>query len=302
VTGKTREGYLYGLIAYGWWGLVPLYFRALEQVPPLEILAHRIVWSLLFLGAVLALTRRWEKIWACLRHGPSCRTLLLTAALIAVNWYVYITAVERRVIVQASLGYFLTPLVSVVLGMLFFKERLRRLQWLALLLALMGTGNLILAEKSFPWIALTLACSFSLYGLLRKRIPVDGLVGLSVETVVLLPFAAGYLVYLGTGAALSLGTKSWSLDVLLLCSGVVTAVPLLCFGQATQRLPLSSLGFMQYLSPSIQFVLAVLVLNEPMDPHRLESFAWIWLGLALFIADSWRAHCRTPLGDKDVPA
>lgn len=301
MTGTTREGYLYGLAAYGWWGLVPLYFRALRDVPPLEILAHRIVWSLLFLGAVLFATRRWTHVLACLRLGPHCRTLLLTAVLIAVNWYVYITAVERRLIVQASLGYFITPLVNVLLGILFFKERLRRLQWLAVFLAFLGTVNLIRSEETFPWIALILAFSFSLYGLLRKQIPVDGLVGLSVESLFLLPLAGGHLIYLAAQGTLSLGASSPQLDVLLLCSGLVTAVPLLCFGQATQRLPLSALGFLQYLSPSIQFVLAVAVLGEPLAANRLESFVCIWLGLAVFTTDSWRTY-RQALVRKELAA
>jgi chloramphenicol-sensitive protein RarD len=297
VGGKAREGLVYGLIAYGWWGMVPLYFRALGRVPPMEVLAHRICWSMILLGAVLALSGRWRGVGDCFRQPALRRTLLLTAALIALNWFAYIMAVYQKVIVHASLGYFLTPLVNVLLGMIVFKERLRRLQGLAVLLALGGTTYLIVAEKSLPWIALTLAISFSLYGLFRKKIPVDGLVGLSVETIILLPIAAGYLVYLGTHEALSLGTVSWSLDLLLLASGVVTAVPLLCFGQAAQRLPLSTLGFLQYISPSIQFLLAVGVLGEPMNIDRLLSFTFIWLGLIVFTVDSVRAYRKALLRD-----
>ncbi len=286
----TREGYLWGVVAYVWWGLVPLYFRALQGVSPLEILAHRIVWSLLLLGGVLTYAQRSGALGDCLRNRAWRRTLMLTALLIAVNWFVYITAVERKLIVQASLGYFITPLVNVVLGMLFFKERLRRLQWLALFLAVAGTINLTRWEQTFPWIAFALAFSFSFYGLFRKRIPVDGLVGLSIETAFLFPFAVGYLLYLSATSALSLGTVSVKLDLLLVCSSVVTAVPLLSFGQAAQRLPLSALGFLQYVSPSIQFLLAVMILGEPLEEERLKSFAVIWLGLALFVVDSWRVY------------
>lgn len=289
MAGKTREGYFYGLVAYGWWGLVPLYFSLLGDVAALEILAQRIVWSLVFLAVVLAVARRWRKVWECLGEPRWRRTLLLTAVLIAVNWYTYITAVEMQVIVQASLGFFITPLVNVLLGMFFFRERLRRLQWATLAFVAAGTVRLTLAESTFPWIAFGLAVSFSLYGLFRKRIPVDGLVGLTVETVILAPVALGYLVFLANQERLALGSGSWGLDVALACSGVVTAVPLLCFGQAAQRLPLSSLGFLQYLSPTIQFLLAVLVLGERMDPARWQSFVLIWLGLAIFVADSVRA-------------
>ena len=296
MTGKTREGFLYGLAAYGWWGLVPLYFRALRQIAPLELLAHRIVWSLLFLALILSLGKRWPRLWSCFRDRAICRTLVLTSFLIAVNWFVYITAVEQELLVHASLGYFITPLVNVLLGMLFFKERLRRLQWLALLFAVAGTAILIWYEQTFPWIAFTLAGSFSLYGLFRKKIPVDGLVGLSAETIFLVPLSLGYLIYLGTQQTLALGAISVTVDVLILCSGIVTAIPLLCFGQAAQRLPLSTLGFLQYLAPSIQFLLAVALFGEAFDTRRVQGFVLTWIGLAIFTADSVRAFRKARLG------
>ncbi|MCI0643002.1 MAG: EamA family transporter RarD [Gemmataceae bacterium] len=292
MTSKAREGLVYGLIAYGWWGLVPLYFRLLGDVAPTEILAHRIVWSMLFLVAALTRLRRWRAFAKCFRVPVLFRVLALTSVLIAVNWFVYIFAVDRGLVVHASLGYFITPLVSVALGMFFLEERLRPLQWLALVFALAGTSVLVLSEDQFPWIALSLACSFSLYGLFRKKIPVDGLVGLSVETLLLVPLAAAYLVFLGWHGESAFGAHSFAVDLLLLASGVVTAVPLLCFGQATQRLPLSTLGFLQYLSPSIQFLLAVTVLGEYLNTPRLVSFPLIWCGLAVFTLDSLRNYQR----------
>jgi chloramphenicol-sensitive protein RarD len=289
-TGSSREGLVYAVIAYGLWGLVPLYFHALVQVPPPEILAHRVVWSLVFLILLLAVAHRWKQLRVALRT-PSIRwTLQLTSLLVGCNWFMYITAVVQHQVVQASLGYFINPLVSVLLGMVFFGERLRRLQWLAIASACAGVVHLTIQGGEFPGIALAIALSFGFYGLFRKKLPVDGLVGLSVETMFLAPVAAGYLFYLHANSDLALGTGGLGLDLLLFCSGVVTAVPLLCFGQATQRLSLSTLGFLQYLSPSIQFLLAVLVLGEEFHEHRFISFGFIWIGLALFSIDSARNY------------
>jgi chloramphenicol-sensitive protein RarD len=290
---RHREGLTYGLIAYGWWGLVPLYFRLLTpHLGAFDILAHRVLWSMAFLAAVLSIGGRWGKVRKVLRLRPVVLVLLATTLLIAVNWFMYIFAVERRQVVQASLGYFLTPLLSVLLGMVFFRERLRPLQWLALLAAAAGVVRLAVLSGEWPWISITLALSFGFYGLLRKRIPVDGLTGLSVETFFLVPLTLAYFLF----AWLVEPAEAWDFDVglaiLLLLSGVVTAVPLLCFGQAAQRLPLSTLGFLQFLSPSVQFVLAVALLGEPLDEARLLSFVVIWAGLALFCVDLYVAHAR----------
>ncbi|MFO0966489.1 MAG: EamA family transporter RarD [Gemmataceae bacterium] len=290
---RLREGLVYGLVAYGWWGLVPLYFRLLiGRVGSFDILAHRILWSMVFLALVLRVTGRWVKVRKVLRLRPVVLVLAVTTVLIAVNWLCYILAVEWRQVVQASLGYFITPLVSVVLGMVFLKERLRRLQGLALVLAATGVLGLALLVGDWPWIALALAFSFSFYGLLRKRLPIDGLVGLSVETMFLVPpallfFAISWLI---TPA------DAWEFDLgfalLLACSGVITAVPLLCFGQAAQRLPLSTLGFLQYISPTVQFFLAVLVFHEDFTLEQLYCFLFIWSGLVLFTIDSYRLYRR----------
>jgi chloramphenicol-sensitive protein RarD len=282
----ARQGILYGLAAYGWWGLVPLYFKVLtDKVPPLEVFAHRIVWSVLLLAALLALLRRWADLGRCLRTPRLRHALLLTTLLIATNWYMYIYGVSDQQVVQTSLGYFITPLVNVVLGVCLLGERLRRLQWLAVGLAAGGVTLLTVAGGALPWIALSIALSFGFYGLLRKTLPVDGLTGLSVETLFLLPAAAGYLVYLGLAGELTLGRDA-VLDGYLLASGVVTAVPLLCFGQAARRLRLTTLSFLQYLSPSLQLLIAVAVFHEAFPPVKQASFACIWLALAVFSADS----------------
>jgi chloramphenicol-sensitive protein RarD len=206
--------------------------------------------------------------------------------LIAVNWFVYIYGVVNRQVVQTSLGYFINPLINVLLGMVFFHERLRGLQWLAVALAAAGVLSLTVAAGQLPWIALTLGLSFGLYGLIRKTIPTDGLVALSVESLVLLPLALGYLAVLQVKGLGHFATVDRATDLLLALVGVITVVPLLCFGQAARKLPLSTLGFIQYLSPTCQFLLAVLVLGEELDAVKLVSFCFIWLGLVLFSTDT----------------
>ncbi|MBI3410324.1 MAG: EamA family transporter RarD [Planctomycetes bacterium] len=304
MTGKTREGMIYALVAYGSWGLVPLYFVALRDVvPAAEILAQRVVWSLVFLALLIALSHRWQSLWLALRTPWVRWNLILSALLVGCNWYLYITAVVSHQVAQGALGYFINPLVNVLLGMLFFRERLRPLQWVALAAACTGVVLLTVNAGEFPGLALALAFSFGFYALVRKKLPVDGLIGLSAETLFLWPLAGAYLVYLHASARASLGADSLRLDLLLMGSGVVTAVPLLCFGQATQRLPLSTLGFLQYLSPSLQFLLAVLVLGEDFDAERLLSFGFIWAGLAVFTVDSIRSHrlSRAPKVEEPTP-
>lgn len=301
VTGKTHEGFIYSAVAYGLWGLMPLYLRALDRVAPLEILAQRIIWSVVFLALLVAVGRRWQDLRQAFTK-PSIRwPLLLSALLVACNWLLYITAVDRLQVVQGSLGYFINPLVNVLLGMLFFRERLRPLQWLAVALACAGVAELTRSVGEFPWLAVALGFSFGFYGLCRKKIPVDGLVGLSVETLFLLPMAAAYALFLAFTGQMKLGAVDRGLDLLILCSGVVTAVPLVCFGQAARRLPLSTLGFLQYVSPTVQFLLAVLLFDEFFDGWRLASFSLIWAGLAAFSVDSVRHFRRTAAERRDPP-
>ncbi len=284
----TRDGFIYGLTAYVWWGLVPLYFRWLGDVEPLDILAHRIAWSAVFLSLILTSANRWPETLRCLGTARVFWPLCVSALLVALNWLMYILCVHFKIIVQASLGYFVLPLVSVALGMVVFRERLRPLQHLAIVFAFTGVCLLTWTVGELPWFALGLALSFAVYGLIRKQVPVDGLIGLSVETVVLLPIALGYLaiVYWARWEL----EDAWLLFKLSL-SGIVTAVPLLCFGQAARRLPFSMLGFMQYISPSVQFLLAVTVFHEVVE-GGWWNYALVWTALAIFSIDSYRWYRR----------
>jgi chloramphenicol-sensitive protein RarD len=297
----ARQGVLYGLAAYGLWGVVPVYFKAIATVPPAEVLAQRIVWSVAFLVLILTAFGRWAEVRDGLRSRPVLLRLLATTVLIALNWFAYIYGVSTGQIVQASLGYFVTPLVNVLFGLVFFRERLRPWQWAAVTLAAVGVVYLVARAGGVPWIALTLALSFGLYGLLRKQVPLDGLVCLAVETFLLLPAALGYLGWLWAEGRLALGSGERSRDWLLLASGVVTTVPLVCFGQAARRLRLTTLGFLQYLSPSLQLGLAVLVFGEGFGPTQAVSFGLIWAALALYSADALRAYRDREPAPASVP-
>jgi chloramphenicol-sensitive protein RarD len=289
----VRDGWFYGLAAYGWWGLVPLYFKAVADLPPVEILAHRIVWSVVFLGALITWAGRWADVARPFGNRRLLLTLFCSTVLIALNWLVYIYSVTSGQIVQTSLGYYILPLVSIALGMVWFKERLRPLQLGAVGLATAGVLVLALARGQWPWIALVLAFSFGFYGLLRKRAPVDGLVGLSVEVALLLPASSVYLLVLSASGDLTLGARDGATDLLLLLSGVVTAVPLLCFGQAARRLPLSTLGFLQYLSPTVSLLVGVVVYREAFSLREAASFALIWVALAIYSVDMAHGLRRT---------
>jgi chloramphenicol-sensitive protein RarD len=271
---------------------MPLYFAALAAVPPVELVAHRVVWSVVVLAGLLTWLGRWKDVRACLSRGRTFVLLLVGSVLIAVNWFAFIYAVVTGQTLQSSLGYFITPLLSIVLGVLVFRERLNAWRWGAVGLAGLGLAYLVGKHGGAPWIALTLALSFGLYGLLRKVVAVDGLVGLAVETLLLTPAATAVLaVWLWQGTA-TLGRLGWRLDALLLLSGVITAIPLLCFGEAARRLPLSTLGFLQYLGPSLQFVLAVAYFGETFRPELQVCFACTWTALLIVTIDSLRAQRR----------
>ena len=291
-----RSGVLYGLAAYGLWGLMPIYFGALNAAAsPIEILTHRIVWSFLFLCFLLTGMRRWPAVGRCFRSRRLLLLLTLSTVLIASNWFVFIYGVSQNRVLETSLGYFITPLFNVVLGMIFFRERLRPVQWVALALATSGIAYLVWHVGELPWIALSLAGAFGLYGLVRKKTPVDALVGLSVETLLLLPVCVGVIVYWAID-----GTGSFGLDargsILLAGSGVATAIPLLCFGAAALRLPMTILGFLQYIAPSISCLVSVFWFHEPFKPEHRVSFGLIWIALGLFSIESILAARRTTAG------
>lgn len=272
---------------------MPLYLQQLKPTPPGEILAHRIAWSLVVMSLLLTFLGRWKDLQACLANPHQRRVLTLTSLLIGFNWFFYILSVDLGRVKEASLGYFITPMVNVLMGLIFFRERLRPLQWLALGLAFVGVVFQATLVAQFPWIAFALAGSFSLYGVLRKQLPVDGILGLSAETVCLTPLALGYLGYLAWTGDLVFARDWGRLEWLIPLSGIATAVPLVAFGQAARLLPLSTLGFFQFLSPCIQFAIAVAVFGEHFHTEEWYSFTIIWIALAVFTYDSARVFWST---------
>ena len=276
-----KTGLIYAILSYGTWGVFPLYWKLLHHVPPQQILAHRIVWSLLFLLIMLA----WRRDKVFLNYLSSPRTLgilILTGALIGGNWFTYIYAVNNSHIVDASLGYYINPMVNVLLGMVFLKERLSRIQTIAVAFAFAGVAYLTFHYGKLPVISLVLAFSFGLYGLLRKKANLQSMPGLMVESLLLAPVALWYLWHvnsLGTG---SFGHYSVLSDMLLMLGGPVTAIPLFWFGIAATRIPLSTLGFIQYLSPTIQLLIGVFVFREAFDTAYLVSFGLVWTGLGIY--------------------
>ena len=286
---EAATGLLYGLSAYLVWGFFPLYFKAFGTISSTQIVSHRIVWSFIFLMLISFSPGRWDDIRKAMSNRRSLLLLISSALLIAINWLVFIIAVGHGQVLQSSLGYFITPFVSVLLGMIFFKERLRRLQIIALLLAATGVVTLTVRYGSFPWTALILAITFGSYGLLRKIVKTDALPGLTVETILLAPVAAGYLFYTGWTGEGAFLAKGWKIDLLLMSAGAVTAVPLLLFAAAARRLKLATIGFLQYITPTIHFLLAVLLYNEFFSSVHLISFIFIWTGLLFYSLDAWFA-------------
>jgi chloramphenicol-sensitive protein RarD len=283
------RGLLHGLAAYSIWGLFPLYWRLFPQIPALQILAHRILWSFAVLAAIVIAS--WAGRSALRTVGRRVLAMYTTAAvLIGVNWFLYVYAVNADRVVETSLGYYVTPLVNVAMGVVVFRERLRMLQWIALVLASAGVVRLTLAYGAFPWIAAGLALSFGTYGLVKKKAPLASLDGLTLETAVLVVPAALYLAALGargTGAFLA---QAPTTDALLVAGGVVTVVPLLLFASAVRRVPLSVIGILQYISPTIQFLLGVFAFGEPFSRAQLAGFGLVWFGLALCAVDGWWAR------------
>ncbi len=288
---ETGKGVAFGLGAYIAWGCFPLFFALFEGVPAFEILIHRILWSCLFLVGLVTLLGRWKPIRTALGEPRRLGLVLGCAVLIAVNWGLYIYAVETRHVLQASLGYFMTPLVNVALGMLVLRETMHRLQAVAVALAVLAILIQLVLLGELPWISLALAFSFGTYGLLRKQVPLDGLSGLFVETLMLVPLALLTLAWL-TQADLSHFLDGADVTLLLMASGVITALPLLAFAGAARRLRLATLGFLMYINPSIQFLIALVIFREPLSTVQLATFLLIWMGLALYSWSAWRSRPR----------
>lgn len=289
---RTRQGIIFAFIAYFIWGIAPAYFKLLKAVPAEEILTHRVIWSFFFMLLLISLSRGWPGVRNVFATPKKVGLLLVSAVLVGGNWLLFIWAINHNHILEASLGYFINPLINVLLGMLFLGERFRRLQWVAVVLALGGVVVQLWMFGSLPIIGIGISLTFAFYGLLRKKIAVDAPSGMLIETLWLLPAAGIYLFFIAHSATSNLAANPLSLDLLLAAAGVITTVPLLFFTAATSRLKFSTLGFFQYIGPTLMFILAVVFYGESVKPSQLVTFAFIWAGLACFILDAVRHQRR----------
>jgi chloramphenicol-sensitive protein RarD len=292
---QARLGVVLGVTAYGLWGVFPLYFHALNEAgaDSKEILLHRIWWSALLLVVIITWQRRWKELFAAVMDRRTLWTLVASTILISMNWLTFLIAMETHRKTEASLGYFLTPLMNVLLGVTILRERLRPLQIVSVLVAASGVALMTYEARTLPWIALLLAVSFAFYGLCRKTVAVDSLMGQAIETLLLAPLAGAALIWLYATEDIAPRTATdWTL---LLLSGVATATPLLCFASAARRLRFVTIGFLQYLGPTIQFLLAVLVFKEELTTMRVRCFMLIWIAIAVYSFDTlWFARQTSP--------
>jgi len=289
-SAQLRQGLYYGLTAYCMWGFFPAYYKLTDSVPADIVVSHRIVWSVLFVGLFLYFRGRWQEVVEAFRQPKVLKGLMTSAAFIGVNWLVFVWAIEQERVLDVSLGYFINPLVSILVGLIVLQERLSRGQKAAVFIAAMAVLVQAVLAGGVPWVSLILAFSFAGYGYVRKVTPVNATPGMLVETLLLFPFAAGFLIL-----SLSWGADALVLDDLpvlaaLVGTGIVTALPLVCFSAAARRLPLFMLGLMQYIAPSMHFLMAVYIWGEPLDLTRLLTFAMIWGALAIFTFDSWNRN------------
>jgi chloramphenicol-sensitive protein RarD len=291
---SIKAGVIFALAAYSMWGVAPMYFKLLTSVPALEIVMHRIRWSALVLCVLLFFRRKFSQVRIAIKNPKILKILLISGLLLAVNWLLFIWAVNNNHLLDASLGYFINPLFNVLLARLFLQERLTRLQLLAVFVAVTGVAILIISYGQIPWIALTLAISFSVYGLLRKKVSVDSMPGLLIESCMMLPFALLYWLIVDTSSGNML-VNSLDLNIILLLAGAVTTAPLLCFTAAARRLRYTTLGFFQYIGPSIMFLLAVMYYQEPLDSARVVTFVFVWSALLIYVYDSLRAYRKSKI-------
>jgi chloramphenicol-sensitive protein RarD len=290
-----NKGMRYAIGAYVSWGVLPIYWKWLHHVPALQLISHRILWSFFALAVVILLTQRWKEFRQAVFAPGVLRLYTAAALLIGINWLTYVWAVNAGHIVETSLGYFINPLLSVLIGVIFLHEHLRPRQWVPLGLAVAGVLFLTFAYGSLPWIALTLAFSFGLYGLVKKIAPLGSLYGLTLETGILLIPAFCYLLYsdkIGSGAFLHTGTSS---DFLMIGAGLVTTIPLLMFASATQRISLSLVGILQYISPTLQFLIGVIIYKEPFTHIQFIGYSIIWVALILFAAEGYLTYRAKPI-------
>ncbi|MFL6589095.1 MAG: EamA family transporter RarD [Chthoniobacterales bacterium] len=302
---EDRSGLIAGVAAFGTWGLIPVYWKLLSALPAYEILAHRFVWTTVFLSGLLSWQRRWPELREAARSRRALLYCLASGIAISVNWFFFIWAVNVGRVIETSLGYFMTPLVNVLFGAVFLRERLTRWQFVSVILALVGVLNLTFGYGRFPWLAITLCVSFGLYGLLRKQSGVRPIPGLFLETSLLAPIAAIYLLQLQRGSS-AFTSAGWTMALLLISTGVVTGMPLVWFGHAARNLRLTTLGFLQYISPSCSFFLGVFLYHEPFTRAHLVTFTFIWVALIIFTVEAiwrWRSDReREVLTERVAPA
>jgi chloramphenicol-sensitive protein RarD len=285
-----NKGVGYAIGAYTLWGIFPIYWKLIHSVPALEIIGHRVIWSFVFVTLITLISGRWADLKASIHDRKNIRPFILTAVLLSINWFTYVWAVNAGYIVESSLGYFINPLVSVLLGVVFLKERLRIWQWVSVSLAFVGIAYLTWLYGSLPWIGLTLAFTFAFYGLIKKKARLNSIQGIMVETGIMGILAFGYLLVLETTGNGAFGNQPpWVLTLLVL-AGVVTGLPLLMFGAAARLIPLSTLGFLQYIAPTLQFLIGVVVYHESFSPDRLIGFGLIWFALLVFTFEGYIAR------------
>ncbi|SHO58272.1 EamA family transporter RarD [Vibrio quintilis] len=287
---QARQGVLFAISAYLMWGIAPIYFKTIQHVPPAEILCHRIIWSFVFLGILIHTSKQWLGVRFIFNNKKQLLFLTATSVLVGSNWLLFIWSVNHDHLLDASLGYFINPLLNVLLGMIFLGERLRKLQWLAVAMAATGVIFQIIVFGSIPVIAIVLATTFGLYGLLRKKVAVNARTGLFIETLILLPAALIYLFLLANTSTSHLESNVWTLNVLLCLAGIVTTLPLLAFNGAATRLKLSTLGFFQYIGPSLMFLLAILIYGENFQADKAITFGFIWCALLIFSLEGLKHH------------
>lgn len=291
-TAQHRSGIINAISAYFLWGFAPIYFKLIDDISPGEILIHRILWSTALLFVVIIISRKWLGFIGLLKQPKILLKLTISATFLAVNWFLFIWAINNDHLLDASLGYFINPLFSVALGVIFLGERLRKWQKFAVGLAVIGVLIQLVIVGSLPIISLALAGTFGIYGLLRKKMHLDSFIGLLIESIMMLPIALIFWLFFISSDTSNMFNNSWTLNSTLIMAGVVTTAPLLCFTAAAKRLTLSSLGFFQYIGPSIMFFLAIFFYHEPLELDKLSTFVFIWLALIIYSLDSLHARKR----------
>jgi chloramphenicol-sensitive protein RarD len=289
-----NKGIWNGLAAYALWGFFPIYWKLLHEVPALQVIGHRISWSFILLIAVILLTKQWKEFRTAALVPKVIGIYAIAGVLLSINWLIYVWGVNSDFIVETSLGYFINPLISVLLGVVFLRERLRTMQWIPVGLAAAGVIYLTVTYGRLPWIALSLAFSFGIYGLVKKLAPLGSLYGLTLETALVFPIALIYLAFVGFNGAGSFLREGLLTDLLLIGTGVVTSIPLLMFASAARQIPLTMIGVLQYIAPTLQFLIGVFLYHEPFDQSRLIGFSLVWLALIIFWVENYLAN-RAPV-------